>query len=135
MSLLHASPIRWIAGGVVALIVTIYSALMLGLNVPAVRAVPLAPWAEGGFGADSHPSEAASTKNPAPAAAGTPARVAGVRVPAAPETPHGDDAFTPLAPTHADPTVPPAAPVRPLPAVPPLPVPALSVAALDSLQG
>lgn len=71
-------PFRWVAGGSIALIVTIWTALMLGLHAPSVRSVPVAPWAEGGFGAD-RPVE---TTAAVPAASqASPARVAGVRIP------------------------------------------------------
>ncbi|HEX9695794.1 MAG TPA: hypothetical protein VGB64_05715 [Actinomycetota bacterium] len=95
MSVRPTHPIRWIAAGAAALIVTIYSALMLGLNVPSVRAVPLAPWAGAGYGADRHEPFATAPVEPGTApetgatgrgsggAAPPPARVAGGRFPAA----------------------------------------------------
>ncbi|HVL90114.1 MAG TPA: hypothetical protein VM841_07765 [Actinomycetota bacterium] len=127
MTLLHAGPVRWIAAGAAALTVTIYSALMLGLNVPSVRAVPLAPWAEGGYGADRVEEPAAAgiadpVKNHSPSS-----RVAGVRIPSA------ADSEAPAAPASPAPAPAPAPP----PAVPaPRPAPLLpAVPAIPSLPG
>lgn len=131
-------PLRWIAGGSGALIVTIWVALMLGLHAPSVRSVPVAPWADGGYGADAPAAVAAADDRNTPDGAPPlrpaprPARVGGVRVPVAPP------AGTTAPPLAVDPPAPPPSDSAPkVPSAPPLPVlPApISVPDIPSLMG
>lgn len=125
MSLLHARPIRWFAGGAAALVLTIWSALMLGLNVPSVRPMPLEPWAGAGYGADRHEDSAigsALRRVAAAAAVSRPGtRVAGVRLSkTAPPAPEPAPEPRRSRPSPALPVLPPA--LQPaVPSVPSLP--------------
>lgn len=117
-------PLRWIAGGSGALIVTIWVALMLGLNAPSARSVPVAPWAEGGYGADAPATLAADDARLSPAhapplrPAPPSARVGGVRVPAAPAAPPAGPAAVVPPPADSSDPAPLVPPVPALPAVP-----------------
>lgn len=125
-------PFRWIAGGSGALVVTIWVALIVGLNAPSARSVPVAPWADGGYGADAPATVAADDARLSPAhapplrPAPNHARVAGVRVPAA-SPPAPSRSVDPAAPL--DP--PPSDPVPLVPAVPSLPAAPTAVPAPD----